>query len=104
MRFDRFVVVAMLLVKVGAAGAPASGLEPPVPLFLESFECGDARRWSAVAGGTVPPGPPLGVFVPEVACSWAGPAAGDPFIGHIQCSPRRWSQTCRRVSRVAARW
>ena len=67
MRFDRFVVVAMLLVKVGAAGESASGLEPPVPLFLESFECGDARRWSAVAGGTVPPGPPVGVFVPEVA-------------------------------------
>ena len=83
MRFDRFVVVAMLLVKVGAAGESASGLEPPVPLFLESFECGDARRWSAVAGGTVPPGPPVGVFVPEVACSWSGPAAGDPFIGHV---------------------
>ena len=83
MRFDRTVWIAVLLVYLAGLADRAGGVLPPVPLFVESFECGDARRWSAIAGGSVPAGPPPGVFVPQVACSWSGPAPGDPFPSNV---------------------
>jgi len=63
-------------------GLEALGAAPPATLFAEAFECGNSRRWAVTQGGSVPPGPPVGVFAPQTVCEWTAPEVGDPYPAH----------------------
>lgn len=63
-------------------GLEALGAAQPATLFAEAFECGNSRRWAVTQGGSVPPGPPVGVFAPQTVCEWTAPEVGDPYPAH----------------------